>query len=335
MEILIRLGTFVSIFSCMALWEYRTPRRRLSRPRRERWVTNLSLTTFNSILVWVTVGSIAYVSALFAAEHGIGLLHWVSLPPWVAVVVTLLGLDFAIYLQHVGFHAVPSLWRLHRVHHADLDIDATTGLRFHPIEIFLSLGFKVAVVMLLGAVPWVVVAFEILLNASSVFNHSNVLLAERIDRWLRWVMVTPDMHRVHHSTRAEETNSNFGFSFSWWDRVCGTYHDQPALGHIQMTIGLSEYRSPFHLGQLLLLPFHGGARPSFFQPQRQPEMVSPQELQILLGQEKSPLVLDVRNADEFSGERGHIPGAVLAPLPEIATRNDQLAAHRTHAIVTV
>ena len=335
MEILIRLSAFVSIFSGMVAWEYWAPRRQLSRPRRERGLTNLSLTTLNSVLVWVTVGSLAYASALFAAERGLGLLHWVSFPPWAAAAVTLLVLDFAIYLQHVLFHAVPLLWRFHQVHHADLDFDATTGLRFHPIEIFLSLGFKMVVVVLLGAVPWVVVAFEILLNASSVFNHSNVRIAARVDRWLRWVMVTPDMHRVHHSTRGEETNSNFGFSFSWWDRVCGTYRNRPALGHVQMNIGLSEHRSPFRLGQLLLLPFYGSVRLSFFQPRRQPEKVSPQELQLLLGQGKSPLVLDVRNPDEFIGERGHITGAVLCPLPELDKKLDDLTVHRTRTIVTV
>jgi sterol desaturase/sphingolipid hydroxylase (fatty acid hydroxylase superfamily) len=188
-----------------------------------------------------------------------GLLHWISLPAWAAVAVTLLGLDFAIYLQHVMFHAVPALWRLHRVHHADLGFDATTGLRFHPIEIFLSLGFKMAVVVLLGAVPWAVVAFEVILNASSVFNHGNVTMPERLDHWLRWAIVTPDMHRIHHSTRVVETNSNFGFSLSWWDRLCGTYRAQPALGQTGMEIGLSDYRTPLNLGQLLVLPFQGDA----------------------------------------------------------------------------
>lgn len=336
MEILIRLSAFVSVFSCMAVWEYWTPCRQLLRPRRERWLTNLSLTSLNSIVVWVTVGSIAYTGALFAAERGVGLLHWISPPPWVAVVVTLLGLDFAIYLQHVLFHAVPVLWRLHRVHHADLDIDATTGLRFHPIEIFLSLGLKMTVVALLGAVPWVVVTFEILLNASSVFNHSNVAIAERVDTWLRWFIVTPDMHRVHHSTRGEETDSNFGFSFSWWDRICGTYRAQPVLGHLHMNIGLSEYLSPFNFGQLLLLPFQGkSGRFSFFQPRQPPTRISPQELQALLGQEKSPLVLDVRDRDEFIAERGHIADAVLCPLPELDTQLDDLAVHRTRPVIIV
>lgn len=259
MEMLVRLSAFVGVFSCMAAWEYWMPCRQLLRPRRERWVTNLSLTMLNSLLVWATVGSIAYAAAVFAAEQSVGVLHWIALPPWVAAVVTLLGLDFAIYLHHVLFHAVPIFWRLHQVHHADLDMDATTGLRFHPFEIFLSFGLKMAVVILLGAVPWVVVAFEILLNAASVFNHSNVVIPERVDAWLRWFLVTPDMHRIHHSTRAVETNANFGFSFSCWDRVCGTYRAHPALGHRRMDIGLSDYRTPFTLGQLLLLPFQGAA----------------------------------------------------------------------------
>jgi len=259
MEAMIRFGAFVGVLIAMLLWELRCPRRPLSRPRQERWVTNLGLTLLNTVLVRVTVGGAAYTAAVGAADQGVGLLHWHPLPVWAAAAVTLLGLDLAIYLQHVLFHAVPLLWRLHRVHHADLDFDATTGLRFHPLEILLSLGFKAAVVVLLGAVPWAVVAFEVLLNAASVFNHGNVALPERLDRWLRWLVVTPDMHRVHHSTRVVETNSNFGFSVSWWDRLCGTYRAQPMLGQVGMDIGLSEYRIPLNLGQILLLPFRGSA----------------------------------------------------------------------------
>jgi len=222
-------------------------------------VTNLGLTLLNTILVRVMIGGVTYTVAMFAAEQGVGLRHWFPLPLWAAVVATLLGLDFAIYLQHVMFHAVPALWRLHRVHHADLGLDATTGLRVHPIEIFLSLGFKMATVVLLGAVPWAVVSFEVILNASSVFSHGNVAMPESIDHWLRWVIVTPDMHRIHHSSRVSETNSNFGFSLSCWDRLCGTYRAVPALGQSGMEIGLREYRAPLNLGQLLLLPFQGDA----------------------------------------------------------------------------
>jgi sterol desaturase/sphingolipid hydroxylase (fatty acid hydroxylase superfamily) len=255
MEALVRGGTFLGVLTVMLLWEGLRPRRPLSRPRRERWGANLGLTLLNTVLVWVTVGGVAYTAAVFAADQKVGLLHWHPLPAWAAAVVTLLVLDFVLYVQHVLFHALPVLWRLHRMHHADLDVDATTGLRFHPLEILLSLGIKAAVVVLLGAVPWAVVAFEVFLNATSVFNHGNVALPEHHDRWLRWIVVTPDMHRVHHSMRAIETNSNFGFSVAWWDRLCGTYRTQPALGHVGMDIGLSNERAPLNLGQLLLVPF--------------------------------------------------------------------------------
>ena len=336
MEALIRLGAFLSVFSVMALWEWARPHRFFPQFRRERWVTNLGLTTLNTVLVWTTVGSVAYAVALVATAQRVGVLHWLPLPHWAAAVVTLLVLDFALYLQHVLFHAVPTLWRLHRVHHADVGFDVSTGLRFHPIEIVLSLGFKAAVVLLLGAVPWAVVAFEIILNASSVFNHGNVAQPATIDRWLRWAIVTPDMHRIHHSTRVVETNSNFGFSVSWWDRLCGTYRAAPALGQSGMEIGLCDYRTPLTLGQLLLLPFRGCAsRPSFFQPWRQPGTMSPQELQGLLAHGTSPLVLDVRTPDEFVGERGHIAGAVLCPLPELTGTLDTLNVQRGDLVITV
>jgi sterol desaturase/sphingolipid hydroxylase (fatty acid hydroxylase superfamily) len=268
MEAVVRGGIFLGILTVMLLWEASRPRRPLARPRQERWVANLGLTLLNTVLVRVTVGGVASTAAVYAAAQGVGLLHWRPLPAWAAAAVTLVVLDCALYMQHVLFHAIPVLWRLHRMHHADLDVDATTGLRFHPLEILLSLGLKAAVVVLLGAVPWAVIAFEVLLNAASVFNHGNVALPERLDRWLRWLVVTPDMHRVHHSTRVVETNSNFGFSVSWWDRLCGTYRAQPMLGHVGMDIGLSDYRTPLHLGQLLLVPFgtrtghatHAGAR---------------------------------------------------------------------------
>ncbi len=259
MEALVRVGTFLAVLTIMLLWEACRPRRPLARLRQERWRTNLGLTLLNTVLVRITVGGVAYTAAVFAADQRVGLLHWHPLPAWAAAAVTLLVLDFAIYVQHVLFHALPVLWRLHRMHHADLDVDATTGLRFHPLEILLSLGYKAAVVVLLGAVPWAVVAFEVLLNAASVFTHGNVALPERLDRWLRWIMVTPDMHRVHHSTRVVETNANFGFAVSWWDRLCGTYRAQPMLGQVGMDIGLSDERTPLTLGQLLLVPLGGSA----------------------------------------------------------------------------
>jgi sterol desaturase/sphingolipid hydroxylase (fatty acid hydroxylase superfamily) len=259
MEESLRLGTFLAVFGAMALWEWARPRRGLVEPRRRRWPTNLGLMALNALVSRLVAGGAVFSAALFAAEHGVGALNWNPVPAWAAWSITLFALDFAIYLQHVMFHAVPTLWRLHRVHHADLGFDASTGLRFHPIEILLSLGVKCAVVVLLGAVPWAVVAFEILLNASSLFNHGNVAIPERADRWLRWLVVTPDMHRIHHSSRVAETNSNFGFFFPWWDRLCGTYRPEPALGQLGLEIGLADYREHLNLGRLMLLPFQGSA----------------------------------------------------------------------------
>ena len=182
--------------------------------------------------------------ALVAEARGWGLVHALGLPMWASVPLAVVALDLAIYLQHVLFHAVPALWRLHRVHHADLEIDVTTGARFHPIEILLSMGIKLGVVAALGAPAVAVLLFEVLLNATSMFNHSNVRMPLRLDRVLRWVVVTPDMHRVHHSIAARETNSNFGFNLPWWDRLFGTYRDQPAAGHEAMTIGIEQFRAP-------------------------------------------------------------------------------------------
>ena len=258
-EIGLRISVFLGILLTMMVWELFRPRRTLLPSRKERWVTNLSLTVSNAVLSRLTLGAATITVAMFTATHGIGLFHWLTLPAWVAAVLGFFALDFAIYLQHVMFHAVPVLWRLHQVHHADLGFDATTGLRFHPLEILLSLSFKLAIVVLLGVTPWVVVAFEIGLNAASIFNHSNVFIPERADHWLRWILVTPDMHRIHHSSRVVETDSNFGFSVSWWDRLCGTYRAEPALGQLGLEIGLSDYRTPLSFAQLLVLPFQENA----------------------------------------------------------------------------
>ena len=262
MEIGIRISVFLGILLVMVMWETLRPRRVFSQPgqsRKERWLTNLSLTVVNALFARLTLGAATVTVAVFASTHGIGLLNWLSIPAWAAAVVALLALDFALYLQHVMFHAVPVLWRLHQVHHADLGFDATTGLRFHPIEIVISVGYKLAIVVLLGAPSWVVMTFEVLLNAASIFNHGNVLIPERIDAWLRWLLVTPDMHRIHHSTQIVEADSNFGFSVSCWDRLCGTYRPAPALEQTEMEIGLSDYRAPLNLGRLLLLPFQANA----------------------------------------------------------------------------
>jgi sterol desaturase/sphingolipid hydroxylase (fatty acid hydroxylase superfamily) len=180
-----------------------------------------------------------------------------DLPRWASVLLAVMALDLANYLQHVLFHAVPALWRLHRVHHADLEVDVTTGTRFHPIEIHLSVELKLGVVAALGVPAVAVLAFELLLNATSMFNHGNLRVPTRIDRVLRWAVVTPDMHRVHHSIAAREANSNFGFNLPWWDRLFGTYRVQPAVGHETMTIGIERFREPTgqRLDRMLTQPF--------------------------------------------------------------------------------
>jgi sterol desaturase/sphingolipid hydroxylase (fatty acid hydroxylase superfamily) len=241
-EPVIRLGCFAGVLLLMALWEFLAPRRRLTVARPARWASNLGLVALDTLLVRFLVPLGAVGLALLAAERGWGVLNNVALPAWLAVALAVVALDLAIYLQHVLFHAVPLFWRLHMVHHADLDFDATTGVRFHPVEILLSLGIKLGVVVLLGAPPLAVLLFEVLLNATSVFNHGNVRLPRWLDRALRLVVVTPEMHRVHHSVVPRETNSNFGFNLSWWDWLFGTYRAQPAGGHEGMTIGLEQYR---------------------------------------------------------------------------------------------
>jgi sterol desaturase/sphingolipid hydroxylase (fatty acid hydroxylase superfamily) len=259
-EPVFRLGCFAGVLLLMVLWEVMAPRRRVTVGRPARWASNLGLTALNTLAVRFLVPLGAVGVALLAHEHGWGLLNNVSLPAWLAVVLAVVALDLFIYLQHVLFHAVPLLWRLHMVHHADLDFDATTGVRFHTVEILLSMGIKIAAVVLLGAPAAGVVAFEVLLNATSLFNHGNVRLAGRLDRVLRLFVVTPEMHRVHHSVIPRETNSNFGFNLPWWDFLFGTYTSQPAEGHEGMTIGLEQFRDEKQADRLhwmLLLPFVG------------------------------------------------------------------------------
>lgn len=256
-EVPVRLGVFFGIFAAMAVWELAAPRRALRQRKPVRWTNNLALTVVNSILVRAILPVAAIGVAGFAVEHGVGVLNVFNLPYAWALVLSVLVLDVAIYLQHLMFHAVPLLWRLHRVHHADLDFDVTTGARFHPIEIVLSMLIKFAVIVVLGPPALAVLIFEILLNATSMFNHGNVRLPARIDRVLRWLVVTPDMHRVHHSIEPRETNSNFGFNVPWWDRLFGTYQAQPQAGHDAMTIGIEQFRAPreLWLDRMLLQPF--------------------------------------------------------------------------------
>jgi sterol desaturase/sphingolipid hydroxylase (fatty acid hydroxylase superfamily) len=255
----IRLGCFVGVFVVMALWELAAPRRPLSQSKLVRWTSNLGIVAINTVVVRLLFPVAAMGLAGLAAERGWGLLNAVDIPWAAAVVVSVVGLDFAIYLQHVMVHAVPAFWRLHRMHHADLDFDVTTGARFHPLEIILSMVIKMAVIAALGPPAVAVLIFEVLLNATAMFNHANVRMPIALDRILRWLVVTPDMHRVHHSATADETNSNFGFSLPWWDRLLGTYRDQPVSGHGDMTIGLEMFRdaAALHLHRMLIQPFLG------------------------------------------------------------------------------
>jgi sterol desaturase/sphingolipid hydroxylase (fatty acid hydroxylase superfamily) len=258
-ETVVRLGFFAGVLILMALAEILVPRRKLAAKKPVRWLSNLGLVALNAIMLRVLMPFGATGVALLAKEHGWGLLNVFALPTWASIVVSVIALDFVIYLQHVLFHAVPALWRLHMVHHADLDFDVTTGLRFHTLEILLSMVIKLTTVAALGPPPAAVLAFEVLLNATAMFSHSNVRLPLWLDRLLRLVVVTPDMHRVHHSVLARETNSNFGFNLPWWDRLLGTYRSQPASGHEAMTIGLSQFRGErvTRLHWMLALPFIG------------------------------------------------------------------------------
>ncbi|MCF6254767.1 MAG: sterol desaturase family protein [Gammaproteobacteria bacterium] len=256
----IRLGFFFGVFAIMGLWEVLAPRRALTVSKAVRWANNLGLVFLNSAILRLIFPMAAVGVAAFAAEQGWGLLNYFQLPFAFSVLLAIVVLDFIIYLQHVLVHAVPALWRLHRVHHADLDYDVTTGARFHTLEIILSMLIKFATILVLGPPVVAVIIFEVVLNAMAMFNHSNVSLPSRLDRIVRLFVVTPDMHRVHHSVEDNEANSNFGFNLSIWDRLFGTYIAQPREGHDNMTIGIHGYRDPKQVNQLpgmLTLPFVG------------------------------------------------------------------------------
>ncbi len=254
----IRLGVFGGVFLMLAIWELVGPRRQQAIHHRVRWPSNLGIAVLDALLVRVVFPTTAVGLALVADASGWGLFHLIALPTWIAIVISIILLDLAIYLQHVLFHAVPALWRLHRMHHADLAFDVTTGFRFHPIEILLSMLIKLATIAALGPPAIAVLVFEVLLNATSMFNHANVLIPPTFDHVLRRVVVTPDMHRVHHSIRSSETNSNFGFNLPWWDRLFGTYRPQPSAGQSGMTIGIEQFRDAreLRLDRMLIQPFH-------------------------------------------------------------------------------
>ena len=268
LEIAARVLFAVAVFALMAAWEVLAPRRALAAGRRSRWPSNLGIVVVDALTVRLVVPAAALGASLYAAGHGIGLFHVLDLRLSVAAVLGFLILDLVIYAQHFVFHHVPWLWRLHRMHHADLDIDVTTGLRFHPFEILISLGIKIVAVLAFGIPPVAVFLFEVALNATSLFNHSNVAMPAWLDRVVRLVLVTPDMHRVHHSILRAETDSNFGFNLAWWDRLLGTYRREPQAGHEGMTIGLPVFRDrgELRLDRMLTQPFRndsgdGSAKP--------------------------------------------------------------------------
>jgi sterol desaturase/sphingolipid hydroxylase (fatty acid hydroxylase superfamily) len=258
-ETLIRLAAFVGLFVLFALTEAALPRRRRAQPRSARWVTNLAIIVIDSIglrLLSLIVPALAAGAALHAETLGWGLFNVVDWPLWLEITLAVLMLDLAIWAQHLVTHKVPLFWRFHRMHHADRDIDVTTALRFHPVEILASMGLKIALVYLLGPAALAVILFEIILNGTAMFNHANMALPRGLDRALRLVLVTPDMHRVHHSDIRSEHDSNYGFALSIWDRIFGTYIAQPAQGHDAMTIGLQwQDDRPARLGWVLALPF--------------------------------------------------------------------------------
>lgn len=254
----IRFGFFIGILGLMMSWEAIAPRRQLSVPRLMRWFSNIGLLMLATMMLRAAFPLAAVGLAVIAEESSWGLFHILTLARWQTILLSIICLDLAIYLHHVLFHALPTLWRLHKVHHADLDFDVTTGLRFHPLEILLSMGSKLAIVLLLGTPAVAVLIFEVVLNATSMFNHGNVRLPSWLDRLLRFFIVTPDMHRIHHSAIPEETNSNFGFNLPWWDYVFGTYRDRPSVCYSKMTIGLAAYQKDLRVEQLhwmLILPF--------------------------------------------------------------------------------
>ena len=254
------LGFFFGILILMAIWEIIAPRRKLTVSKGKRWLGNLFMVVINTLIIRIVFPTAAFGVALFAQKQGWGLFNFIEINYWLLIILSVVWLDLIIYLQHIMFHAAPHLWLVHRMHHLDLDFDVTTGIRFHPIEILISLLIKFAAIITIGVPPVAVVIFQILLNGTSMFNHGNVRIPIWLDSIIRMLIVTPDMHRVHHSSIARETNSNFGFNFSFWDRLFGTYKAQPEAGHEKMTIGLNTFRDARHcisLWGLITTPFVG------------------------------------------------------------------------------
>ena len=258
-DLIVRFIPFFAILLLMIVWETLAPRRARQTPRAQRWITNVAIAVINTIVLRLLFASGAIGAAVWAHEENWGMLNVAILPSWLEILIAIVALDCFLYLQHVAFHAIPALWRLHMMHHSDLDVDVTTGVRFHPGEIMLSMLIKMGVVVFIGAAPMAVLMFEILLNATSMFNHSNIRIPINVDRVLRWMIVTPDMHRIHHSAISQETNRNFGFNLSWWDHILGTYLQHPHHDHQTMVIGLEQFRDPSRLtlSHILSLPVTG------------------------------------------------------------------------------
>lgn len=256
----IRLGVFVVVLTALMAWEQVAPRRVLTISRWRRWPGNFGVVMIDAVVLRILFPTAAVGLALISEARGWGMLNLVAIPDWLAICVAVVALDLVIYAQHVLFHAAPLLWRVHRMHHADLNIDVTTGIRFHPVEILLSMVIKLGAVAMLGAPPLAVMIFEVLLNSTAMFSHSNIRLPAAVDNMLRKLLVTPDMHRIHHSIVAREMQSNYGFNLSWWDRLFGTYRAQPARGHDAMTIGLPAFRDPgeLRLDRMLAQPLRRG-----------------------------------------------------------------------------
>ena len=257
MEPVLRISIFAGVLAVLMLVELWRPWRIAQQQRGARWPSNRGLVVLDSLLVRLIFPLGAAGVAILAEVKGWGLFNLVALPSYIVLPLGIIALDLVIYAQHVAFHMVPWLWRLHRVHHADTVLDVTTGLRFHPVEIVLSMLIKAGTVLALGVPAGAVIAFEVLLNATAMFNHANIVLPGWLDRALRWIVVTPDMHRVHHSVEPSETNSNFGFNLPWWDRLFGTYQDGPRAGYQRMIVGLSQFRDEAEqrLDKLLTQPF--------------------------------------------------------------------------------
>ncbi len=261
-EIAVRVVGYAAVFAGMTLWEWLAPRRRLKVGRSRRWLGNLGILAVDIVAVRLLAPTAAVGVALIAAAHGWGLFPLLMLPVWAAIPLGFVALDLVIYTQHVVFHHVPLLWRMHRMHHADLDIDVTTGVRFHPLEILLSLAIKMVAIAALGIPAAAVLIFEVVLNASSMFNHGNVALPAWLEPLARRLVVTPQMHEIHHSALRMETDSNFGFNLSVWDRLFATYRDKPAAGENNVQIGLPDFRdvAELRLDRLITQPFRSDDR---------------------------------------------------------------------------